>query len=122
LLKNPTILEQINKLRSELRVAMSNYAIASSSGGTGWASDANTGVNAFIVGNGVKTELIDYAVRTNYKSARTVSQFNKLRSTQQVWRTTNTPTYGTAWSIGWNLGQDFGPSTWYGKNNYKWFE
>ncbi len=32
------------------------------------------------------------------------------------------PTYGTAWSIGWNLGQDFGPSTWYGKNDYKWFE
>ncbi len=32
------------------------------------------------------------------------------------------PTYGTAWSIGWNLGQDFGLSTWYGKNDYKWFE
>lgn len=32
------------------------------------------------------------------------------------------PTYGTAWSIGWNLGQDFGPSTWYGKNDNKWFE
>ncbi len=32
------------------------------------------------------------------------------------------PTYGTAWSIGWNLGQDYGPSTWYGKNDYKWFE
>ena len=32
------------------------------------------------------------------------------------------PTFGTAWSIGWNLGQDFGPSTWYGRNDYKWFE
>lgn len=32
------------------------------------------------------------------------------------------PTYGTAWSIGWDLGQDFGPSTWYGKNDNKWFK
>lgn len=32
------------------------------------------------------------------------------------------PTYGTAWSFGWNLGQDYGPSTWYGSNDYKWFE
>ena len=32
------------------------------------------------------------------------------------------PTYGTAWSIGWNLGKNYGPSTWYGKNDYKWFE
>ena len=32
------------------------------------------------------------------------------------------PTYGTAWSIGWNLGQKIGPSTWYGTNDYKWFE
>ena len=32
------------------------------------------------------------------------------------------PTFGIVWSIGWNLGKDFGPSTWYGKNDYKWFE
>jgi RHS repeat-associated protein len=32
------------------------------------------------------------------------------------------PAYGTGWSIGWNLGKYYGPSTWYGKNNYKWFE
>ena len=67
-------------------------ANASSSGGgaLGWASDASIGVNAFMVGNGAKTELLDYAVRTNYKSARTASQFNKLRPSQQAWRTTNT--------------------------------
>jgi hypothetical protein len=58
-----------------------------------WASDANTGVNAFMVGNGAKTGLLDYAVRTNYKSARTANQFNKLRPTQQVWRTTNWSCY-----------------------------
>jgi hypothetical protein len=32
------------------------------------------------------------------------------------------PTFGIVWSIGWNLGKDFGPSTWYGENDYKWFE
>lgn len=56
----------------------------------GWASDVNTGINAFGVANSAKTELIDYAVRSNYKSARTWSEFNNLRSSQQAWRTTNT--------------------------------
>jgi len=32
------------------------------------------------------------------------------------------PVVGTGWSIGWNLGKSWGPSTWYGKNDYKWFE
>lgn len=32
------------------------------------------------------------------------------------------PLYGTAWSVGWNFGQSYGPSTWYGENDYKWFE
>ncbi len=32
------------------------------------------------------------------------------------------PTFGTAWSIGWNLGKDYGPSTWFGKNDHKWFK
>ncbi len=32
------------------------------------------------------------------------------------------PVYGTAWSIGWNLGKACGPSTWYGDNDYKYFE
>jgi RHS repeat-associated protein len=56
----------------------------------GWASDVNTGINALGVANSAKTELIDYAVRSNYKSARTWSEFNNLRSSQQAWRTTNT--------------------------------
>ena len=56
----------------------------------GWASDVNIGINAFGVANSAKTELIDYAVRSNYKSARTWSEFNNLRSSQQAWRTTNT--------------------------------
>ncbi len=69
---------------------MGEVAANGGGGAPGWASDASIGVNAFMVGNGAKTELLDYAVRTNYKSARTASQFNKLRPTQQVWRTTNT--------------------------------
>ncbi|MCB5295882.1 MAG: hypothetical protein LHW52_04975, partial [Candidatus Cloacimonetes bacterium] len=32
------------------------------------------------------------------------------------------PLVGTGWSIGWNLGKSWGPSTWYGTNDYKWFE
>lgn len=64
---------------------------AQGGGGTPrWASDVNTDINAFGVANSAKTELIDYAVRSNYKSARTWSKFNNLRSSQQAWRTTNT--------------------------------
>lgn len=29
---------------------------------------------------------MEYGVRTNFKSARTISQFNNLRPTQQSWR------------------------------------
>lgn len=32
------------------------------------------------------------------------------------------PVYGTAWSIGWNLGGLYGPSKWYGEDDTKWFE
>ena len=32
------------------------------------------------------------------------------------------PGYGTIWSVGWYVGKKRGPSTWYGTNDYKWFE
>jgi hypothetical protein len=32
------------------------------------------------------------------------------------------PVFGTGWSIGWNFSKSWGPSTWYGTNDYKWFE
>ena len=32
------------------------------------------------------------------------------------------PAVGTGWSIGWNPGKSWGSSTWYGKNDDKWFE
>lgn len=32
------------------------------------------------------------------------------------------PLYGTAWSIGWELGGDYGPSKWYGTDESKWFK
>lgn len=68
------------------------WGIKHAGGGSmpGWAADANTGIGAFNVANGLKSELIDYAVRSNYKSARTSSEFNNLRTSQQAWRTTNT--------------------------------
>lgn len=52
--------------------------------------DANIGIGGFGLANGAKTEIIDYAIRSNYKSAQTWQEFNKLRPTQQAWRTTNT--------------------------------
>jgi hypothetical protein len=65
---------------------------AQSGGGglPGWMGDANTALGAFGIANDAKTGIMDYAIRTNYKSARTYSEFNKLRTTQQAWRTTNT--------------------------------
>ncbi len=65
--------------------------IGNSGGGMpGWANEMNNVVNAFMFGNGVKTELIDFAVRRNFKSARTASQFNNLRKTQKAWRYNHT--------------------------------
>lgn len=32
------------------------------------------------------------------------------------------PVFGTGWSIGWNLGKIWGPSTWYGTNDNKYFK
>ena len=32
------------------------------------------------------------------------------------------PAFGTGWSIGWYLGKNYGPSTWYGNDDYKWFK
>jgi hypothetical protein len=55
-----------------------------------WTSDFNFGVNAFGVANSAKTELMEYAVRSNYKSARSWSSFNRLNTSQQSWRTINT--------------------------------
>ncbi|MDP3473432.1 MAG: RHS repeat-associated core domain-containing protein, partial [Algoriphagus sp.] len=62
-------------------------------GSTGWGdmtSNINTGIGAFGISNGAKTELFDYAVRNNYKSAQSWSKFNKLRPAQQAWRANNT--------------------------------
>ncbi|MFA7471062.1 MAG: hypothetical protein WCY63_10825, partial [Weeksellaceae bacterium] len=50
----------------------------------------NGNMGAFGLGNGIKTELIDYTIRSNYKSARSWWEFNKLESTEKAWRTTNT--------------------------------
>ena len=46
--------------------------------------DINLGVGAIGVGIGSKNELIDFAVRSSYKTARTWSEFNVLRTTQKA--------------------------------------
>ncbi|MBQ0128217.1 MAG: hypothetical protein KBT57_00110 [bacterium] len=45
---------------------------------------------SFGLGNGAKTELMDWAVRTNYKSARSWGEFRNLRATQKEFRYVNT--------------------------------
>jgi hypothetical protein len=55
-----------------------------------WMSKVNYGASVFGLANGAKTELIDYAIRSKYKSAQYWGEFNKLKPTQQAWRTTNT--------------------------------
>jgi hypothetical protein len=54
------------------------------------ASDINTGIGAINAANGLRSELINFAVRSNFKSATTWSGFNKLRPSQQAWRTAKT--------------------------------
>lgn len=54
-----------------------------------WKS-INTKIAAFGLGNGIKTELFNYTIRNNYKSAKTWSEFNKLSPRQQAWRANNT--------------------------------
>lgn len=49
----------------------------------------NTIIGAFGIANDAKIGLIDYSIRTSYKSAKTYSEFSKLKPTQQAWRTTN---------------------------------
>lgn len=45
---------------------------------------ANLIMGGAMTGLGVQSELMDYAVRSSFKSARTYSQFNNLRPTQQA--------------------------------------
>ena len=52
--------------------------------------NTSTGAGAFGIGIGTQNELWDFAVRTNYKSARTWGEFRALRPTQQAFRNTQT--------------------------------
>lgn len=55
------------------------------------ANNINIGIQSFNTSNGLKTEIIDAAVRYNYKTNRTWLQWNtKLRDSQRVWRRVNT--------------------------------
>jgi hypothetical protein len=67
-----------------------HFADAQGSGGYGWLHTTSDVFSAAGIGGTVKTEMIEYAVRSNYKSATTRAEFSKLRQTQQAWRTTNT--------------------------------
>lgn len=49
-------------------------------------SEANTSLNGFAMANGAKTNLLDAAVRYNYKSANSWREFRQLRNTQKTFR------------------------------------
>ena len=50
----------------------------------------NNALAGFEFGNSIKTELVDHAVRNNYKTATTAKEFNKLSPTQKNFRFENT--------------------------------
>jgi len=49
----------------------------------------NSGIGAASVGLGTQNELIEFSVRTSFKSAQTWNEFRALRATQQSWRYAN---------------------------------
>ena len=61
-----------------------------------------------------------YSIYDDYSSGA-------INSKEAAVETTSTtigliPLYGTAWTIGFEAGKVWGPSTWYGDNDYKYFE
>ena len=54
-----------------------------------YLTTTNTLVGALSIGNSTVGEIVDYGVRTNFKSATTRSSFNALRATQKAWRYNN---------------------------------
>lgn len=50
----------------------------------------NKGIAGFGFANDIKLQMIEYAVRNNFKSANSALEFNALRATQQEWRIVNT--------------------------------
>ena len=52
-------------------------------------SNLNTGVSAVNYWNGLNEQGMKYAVRSSFKSARTYTEFGRLKSTQQAWRMNN---------------------------------
>lgn len=48
------------------------------------ADRTNLGLGALSNSLGLQSVILDYGVRTNFKSARTISQFNNLRPRQQA--------------------------------------
>jgi hypothetical protein len=88
---------ELGTTHEEMEFQYIDHTTAASGNGGGaslgmpdWMKTANTGIGAFGVGNGLKDQLFDYAVRTNYRSARTYSEFNNLRQTQKNWRYNHT--------------------------------
>jgi hypothetical protein len=80
-------------LRSLLYQTQGNDSKANGGGIAGGYEWLHTTANIFGaagLGGKVKTEVIEYAIRNNYKSATTNNEFNKLRPSQKAWRISNT--------------------------------
>ena len=62
---------------------------ANQGGNSGSVGTVNNGLAALGIGLSANNELWDFAVRTSFKSANTISEWNALRATQQAFRVTN---------------------------------
>ncbi|SEL98264.1 RHS repeat-associated core domain-containing protein [Parapedobacter koreensis] len=60
--------------------------ITSNKGGTDWKGITSDVLTAFEVGNKTKEELLDFAVRNNFKSNNTRQAWERLTRNQQIWR------------------------------------
>lgn len=63
-----------------------NNSCQQSNGGRSGFENTNLILGGLGNSLGAQYALMEYGVRTNFKSARTISQFNSLRPTQQSWR------------------------------------
>ena len=85
------------------------------------------------IGGGTKTLNFISAVKIGGSVASVYSYYDNYHQYRSknlsltsliIEQTSNTigfiPTYGTAWSIGWEAGKRWGPSKWYGNDDTKW--
>ena len=94
-----------------------------------WGGNGTTGGKYKFAKNASKYFKWGGFATTGISLALDINDFNsdKISTKQFIGNTISNaistiPLYGTAWSIGWSLGGEFGPSKWYGNDDNKWFK